>query len=140
MAEVRDLPGHPSLTRVRAVKRILKTYLCSQPKPEHRCWRLAWEWAVHEAEQSVVYRSGISRRKQWPPAREIASRYVLLCLVEMKAACQLNVGLIDKSKVPFSVTQFLSEESMLIGQVRTDFGIDLIDTDRPCVGLPGTAT
>ncbi len=131
MSEVKDLPGRPTLKRVRDVKRILRTYVQCRPQADDECWRLAWEWAAFEAEQSLMFQFGKSRRKRWPSEREIASRFLLLCLVRMKSHCQLHIGLVNKEKVPFSVNNFLAREAKFIAMVRKDFGIEDLETVGP---------
>ena len=129
MAEERNLPGTPSKLLVRKVKRILYSYTRSRPQPSDKCWRLAWEWAGHEAESSVAYRAGVYRRKKWPVPHEIASRYLLLCLIEMKSSSLLNVGYKAAESRPLPVLEFMSDNTRRLAHVSDDFGIQQLEPD-----------
>lgn len=111
---------------VKAVRRILRSYLSSRPTDTDRWWRMAWEWAHQEEQQNRMF--SLSNRRRWPRPQEIASRYVLLCLVEMRSCSLLDVGTKAFSTKPLCVEQAFAE-SLRIAQVSADFGIKRIEEE-----------
>ncbi|MEX0718664.1 MAG: hypothetical protein WD066_18870 [Planctomycetaceae bacterium] len=114
MANINDLPGRPTKTLVRGVRRVLWDYCRCRPQLHDRHWRLTWEWAAKEAEDSLLFQFGKRRRARWPRSNEIASRYLLLCLMEMQACCQLRIGTNSQRSMPDSVAGFMARQADML--------------------------
>lgn len=111
MAEQRDLPGWPSKRLVREVRSVLNLYVRSRPQQLDECWRMAWQWAAAEADHSLLYQFGKRRRKRWPLPHEIASRYLVLCMVRMRP----SLGSRAVEFMPDSVRAMVASESRIGG-------------------------
>lgn len=93
-SERNTLAGGPSNKLVAEVRRVLRLYCQARPERGNKAWALAWEWAAaccnrdEFAQQLCGHRA---KRRPWPPAVEIASQFVLLCLADMRASRALRL-------------------------------------------------
>ena len=97
MAEERSLPGWPKKKLVKDVRRHLSHYGIRPAKLE--IWRATWVWA------DAIARS--YWHVHWPLPSEIATQYILLLLVEMKASCMLKLPYRASEIVPPEVARLL---------------------------------
>ena len=104
-----DLPGRPTKRLVRDVRRTLWTYMRSRPHQLDERWRLAWEWAAKQADDSLTFQFKRPRRR-WPAPVEIASRYLLLSLIHMQTNGALRLGYKAGDHQPESVKAFIRRE------------------------------
>lgn len=80
----RHLPGIPSKSLVAKVRKALNQYGI---KPQHRLWRLTWEWAA-----DCTFRNSLFlKTKRWPSAYEIATQYLFVLIAEMRAERNLRL-------------------------------------------------
>ena len=97
MAEERSLPGWPKKKLVKEVRRHLSHYGIRPTKFE--IWRATWTWA-HEIAKSYWH-------LHWPMVSEIATQYILLLLVEMKASHMLRLPYRAHDHTPPEVAELL---------------------------------
>ena len=95
MAEERTLPGWPKRKLVKEVRRHLSHYGIRPTKFD--IWRATWTWA------EAIARS--YWHIHWPLPSEIATQYILLLLVEMKASCMLRLPYRASEIVPPEVAR-----------------------------------
>ena len=114
MAEQRDLPGWPKKKLVAQVRKHLSHYGIRPRWP--KLWYETWEWAAQ------ITRSYLFPR--WPIPSEIASQYIVLLLVEMKANHALKLPFRAAQQQPPSVQQKFSGGSpaLLIEQKEETVG------------------
>lgn len=94
-SERNTLPGGPSNSLIRDVRRVLKTYLHCTPGRECRLWLETWSWADRIAQGTWIdylIPARRNKRKRWPSASEIATQYIALGLVEMKNDHKLRLN------------------------------------------------
>ena len=109
-SERNTLPGGPGNNLVRKVRAVLYAYCRSKPQQGDRLWHMAWEWAYAIRSREEVFHLTIGyrpRKKPWPSAQEIASQYLLLCLVEMRSCRALRLPHNAAEYAPASVAAHL---------------------------------
>jgi len=97
MAEERSLPGWPKKKLVKEVRRHL--WHCGIRPTKFEIWQATWAWA------DAIARS--YWHVHWPMPSEIATQYILLLLVEMKASCMLRLPYRASEIVPPEVARLL---------------------------------
>ena len=97
MAEERSLPGWPKKKLVKEVRRHLWHYGIRPTK--FTIWQATWTWA------SAIAKS--YWHTHWPMASEIATQYILLLLVEMKASHMLRLPYRAGDHIPPEVVRLL---------------------------------
>lgn len=100
-SERNTLPGSPSNSLVRDVRRILRLYVASQPKRDDKNWKEAWAWANRCRYERMVYSfEPLKRAKNWPLPSEIASTFLLLALAEMRDSRMLRLPYLAERCAP----------------------------------------
>jgi hypothetical protein len=77
-----------------------------RPQRNDPNWRQCWQWASNIKCNSLCY---VYRKAKWPDAREIASQYVFLGILEMRESFQLSLHRKAKQLMPQSVVQRVND-------------------------------
>lgn len=115
-SERNTLPGGPANSLVRKVRAVLYGYCRSKPRKEDRLWHMAWEWACAIRSREEVFHLTIGyrpRKKPWPSPQEIASQYLLLCLVEMRSCHALRLPHNAAERMTASVAAHLRDSGSI---------------------------